>query len=262
MSSTLHPALETLASAVTNERDAARTILTDEQIAAATGCLTADSAAPAQLLRRILPDGPSVDSDLHERLYRVASITGFKDSGAEIVGQIWATALLTVGERDRQELLTSLPTGHQFFVLLRSYPFVLKRVQVEPSFLIQHFFKLREQIGNDLMQGGYWRGIETWASSFPGDAVHGLEILLLRDLDDDGITIGAAILGSLRVAWECQNDRASIAKLTDELANHRDVAKRVVYHRSWINTGWIRGISDAEFRALLGTDDRRRQPRA
>ena len=188
---------------------------------------------------------------MYASLYRVASVTGFKDIGAEIVGQIWVAALLSLEEGQRQELLRSLPTGHQFFVLLRSLPFVLERVRFEPSSLIQRFVELRKQIGNDLAQRGYWRGIEAWALTFPDDAFKGLEILLQADLDDNGIAMAASILGSLRVAWERAGDTTSNFRSAEELAQHQDVAKRLVYHRSWITTGWTRGLSDLEFRTCI-----------
>jgi hypothetical protein len=242
--------LERILSAVLNETERAAEPPNDAVIQA-TKFLKNAHEATDQFIVSLFPGGVPLDGSFYKRLYRVASVIGFSDSGAEFVGHIWSTAMLALDEPNRETLLRSLPAGHEFFIVLSSFPFLLRTVRFEPSFLIDSFFEIRARIGNDLAQGAYWRGIEEWAAAFPTDAFQGLKVLLTRNLDNDGISIAAAILGSLRVAWEQDPASSSNHSASEELAHHSDIAKRLVYHRSWINTGWMRGISFPEFTECL-----------
>lgn len=199
----------------------------------------------------LFPGGIPLELNFYKRLYRLAWALGFDDSSAEFVGHIWSAAMLALNEPNRETLLRSLPAGHEFFVVLSSFPFLLRKVRFAPSFVIDSLFEIRARIGNDLAQGAYWRGIEAWTAAFPRDASQGLELLLTRNLDNDGISIAAAILGSLRVAWEKDPTASLSYSVSEQLAAHSDLTKRLVYHRSWINTGWMRGISTVEFSECL-----------
>jgi hypothetical protein len=242
--------LARIASAALNEAERSAT-LPNEAVDEALTLLKSRGDTAEQFNGSLFPGGIPLDGSFYARLYRVAAIVGFDDGGTEFVGHVWSAALLTLAEPDREKLLRSLPTGHEFFVILRSLPFVLKRCRFEPPFLIDTLIEIRTRIGNDMAQGGYWRGIEAWAAAFPEDAFHGFEFLLDRNLDDDGISIAAAILGSLRVAWELGTGSPSDHAASEQLARESAIKKRLIYHRSWINTGWIRGISDVEFRDHL-----------
>jgi hypothetical protein len=239
-----------IVAAALNETERRATVPTDA-VQEALDLLKAEPATAQRFISDLFPGGIPLDENFYRRLYRVAAIVGFDEGGSEFVGHIWSTALHTLPDANRQTLLRSLPTGHEFFVILRSLPSVLKACRFEPSFLINSLIDMRTRLGKDGAQGGYWRAIEAWGATFPHDAFRGLTLLLERVLNDDGISIAAAILGSLRVAWENGIGSPSDYAASETLARESVITKRMIYHRSWINTGWIRGLSDAEFKERL-----------
>ena len=124
--------------------------LANDVVAQAMASLGDNPEATKRFIEDVFPDGIPLDGSFYKRLYRIASVGGFNDSAVAFVGHAWSTALLHLDGPARETLLRSLPTGHEFFVLLSSLPFLLKRVRFQPSFLIQSFFEMRERIGNEL----------------------------------------------------------------------------------------------------------------
>lgn len=192
-----------------------------------------------------------VDSSFYERLYKLTGWVGVSNRGAEVIGHIWSASLRRLNAQDGESLLLlSTHCGHAFFRFLDAIPTLLAQLRLTPEFCIEFLFQLRVRIGNDMYQGGLWRGIESWCFAFPSDAFEGLSLLLKRELSDDAIAIGAAILGALRVAWEKAANQSAIEQ-AQALESDLDVRKRLVFFRSWINTGWLRGLNDREFGETL-----------
>src|SRR5207248_2817472 len=55
----------------------------------------------------------------------------------------------------------------------------------------------------------------------------------------------------LRVAWERNPPDETALEFERSLSGSGDVNLRLVFHRSWINTGWNRGLSHQEFSSAL-----------
>jgi hypothetical protein len=221
-------------------------------VAEVSAFLAANPSEVENLCSQVFRDGIPTDSSFFERLYRISNLLGFHDEAADVIGRVWASALRKLNEMERELLMRLLPdSGHSFFILLGAIPTVLTECRLQPQFCIELFFTLQTRIGNDLVRGGLWRGIDKWVSAFPDDAFCGLNCLLERNLDDGAIAIGAAILGGLRVSWERTSPDSLSREAAEELKSNPDVTKRLVYHRSWINVGWLRGISHEEFTASL-----------
>lgn len=210
-------------------------------------------AMAAELRDLVFQNGIPLDTSFYECLQSVEARLGFSNAAGEIVGNIWAAALPDDSSAKQQSLFSQLLTAqnHQFFSALRALPSVIGMVYIPADFLIGWFIDLRVRVANDFAQGGFWRSLEVWAQSRPADALIGLELLTAHELDDDKVAIGAAILGNLRVAWERGTATDAGRKFETTLAQHADVTRRLVFHRSWINTGWVRGLSHAEFSACL-----------
>lgn len=244
--------VESVLSAISQPANEPGTRFEKPVVVEAAAFLAANSKAVDELCAQVFLEGIPTNGSFYDRLYRISDSIGFRDGASEVMGYIWAGALRKIGETEREALLRLLlECGHPFFILLDAIPVVLTGCRLQPQFCVEFFFALRTRIGNDLAGGGLWRGIEKWVAAFPEDAFNGLCGVLERQLDDDSISIGAAILGNLRVSWERTSPGSPNRETAEELKGNPDVAKRLIHHRSWINTGWLRGISHDEFTAGL-----------
>lgn len=224
------------------------------EITAEVACVIHEQTGLADELRDLI-FGTTIplDTAFFHSLMSVGTRLGFSEPATEIAGEIWASAMGKLSADEQQTLLSQLLAAPnlEFFTSLRALPWVVRSFQVPADFLIDWFTELRNRVGNDFAQGGFWRSLESWAQLHPASALAGLRLLASRELNDETVTIGAAILGRLRVAWESGPPNESGLEFEQSLARHGDVQKRLVYHRSWINTGWDRGLSHSEFQSSL-----------
>lgn len=205
------------------------------------------------LVTSIFPNNIPHDSAFYEQLHLVESRLGISEHAALLVGYIWAGAITKLPEVHRETVLSHFLEADNihFFQSLRALPVVVENVPLSASFLFQWFLRMYARVAKDFAQSYFWRSLEAWALSAPNEAVTSFELLIKDDLDDAKIAIGAAILGNVRVAFERTSRQAVTSKYEEMFSRHGDVAMRLVFHRSWINTAWNRGLSDAEFASCL-----------
>ncbi len=222
-----------------------------EIIVAAVNYLTAYPDQLSKLAAGVFTDGIPSGADFYKRLSDATSSLRYDDESRSIIGGIWVWALQKQTVEKQASLLSYLTKidQHDFFWFLSAVPHVLPHVYLSPSFSIEFFSALNTRIGNDLAGGGLWRGIEKWVQGRPKDAAGGLRHLLCLTLDEATVTIGAAILGALRAGAAAE--AAELCREFDALKTDAEVSRRILYFRSWINTAWLRGITDQEFSDCL-----------
>lgn len=234
------------------ERAPGACLVSDSNLIAAAEFIAADEQAAVRLISRLFPSGVPTDSAFYTGLYELERHIGFSQQTALLAGEVSVHALKKMNENQRREVLNAVvEAGHRFFEALRSLPTVITKIRFEPEFVIPWLLRVRQRIGNDMAQGDFWRTVETWSLKHSDDALVGLQQLVGSSLDDDTISIAASILGSLRIAWETKSPSDSGHALENSLLTHTDVQRRLVFHRSWINTGWKRTLIADEFATCL-----------
>ena len=216
-----------------------------------------------ELAAAVFPNGITPDGSFYIQLQRLQSALGFSEEASAIAGHVWARLMPRVSRDPQTKMLRNLITAENlcFFFAVDALALVIAKISLPSDFLLPWFLDLHAKIGNNL-QTGFWRSLEAWASYHPEDALSGLQILCQSELDDNKIAIGAAILGHLRVAWEKGSPDPIGAEFEKKLQADGNVSKRLVFHRSWISTGWSRGLSHDEFLSALarmtaGTNEER-----
>jgi hypothetical protein len=202
----------------------------------------------------VFPNGIPPDVSFYTHLQRLQLALAFSEEASAIAGHVWIRFMQRISREHQIEILRKLIATDNlcFFFALDALPLVIAKILLPSDFLLPWFLELRSKIGNDFAQGGFWRSLESWSSHHPKEAFDGLRLLSQSELDDNKIAIGAAILGQLRVAWEKGSSDPIGVEFEKTLQGHGDVNKRLIFHRSWINTGWSRGLSHAEFSSALG----------
>jgi hypothetical protein len=222
-----------------------------EHIALTANYLSAYPDQLSKLAAGVFTDGIPSGADFYKRLSDATGSLRYDDESRSIVGGIWVWALQNQAVEEQENLLFHLTKlEHKFSWFLSAIPFVLPKVFLSPSFSIEFLLGLSNRIENNSGEG-FWRGIEKWVSGRTKDAIGGFRHLLSIKLDEVGVTIGAAILGALRV--EAATDVVETCQEFETLKTDAEASKRVLYFRSWINTAWLRGLTDQEFLHCLNS---------
>ena len=211
-----------------------------------------------ELLERLyvaaVGEGTGDPAHLLKQIVRVEPALGFSEHATLIAGHILAHGMQTMSHDEKASLLSLVNTDAiHFFNLLRALPTVFTYVSFRADYVISWIEVAHERIRNDLAQGDFWRSIESWALKDPTEALQGLRLLCQSELNDNKIAVAATILGTLRVTWEKDTHNESGLAFERSLRRSRDVHRRLVFLRSWINTGWNRGLSAEEFSSALTT---------
>jgi hypothetical protein len=225
----------------------------DLEIAGVTDFLVQDEGATEKLTFQLFPSGVPFDVSFYTGLRELERHLGFSEQTSRMEGLVAVHALRKMDDHQRRKML-DVPlelAGHHFFQALRPFPTVVEKLRFDPEFLVQWFLRLRQRIGNGMAQRDFWQAIDNWSLIYPNDAILGLRQLLTLALDDEKISISARILGNLRVTWEAKSPEEEGYALEGALLGHKDVQRRLVFHRSWITTGWQRKLTSAEFAQCL-----------
>jgi hypothetical protein len=206
-----------------------------------------------ELLVLAFPEGVPVTINFFDCLRLVERRLGFSEAAHTLTGELGAYALEKLTEPERLEVLRYLPSkeNKDLFGSLRLLPLLIERINFSAEFLLPWFLEVRTRIGNDQAQGDYWRSLKVWALKHSSSAFDGLRLLCCQSLDDDKISMGACLLGHLRIVWANETPSPDGISFETGLATHGDAQKRLIFYRSWINTGWHRELSSAEFIACL-----------
>jgi hypothetical protein len=212
----------------------------------------------------VFPNDITPDVSFYTHLQRLQPALGFSEEASAIAGHVWTRFMRRISRERQIDILRKLIATDNvcFFFALDALPLVITKIPLPSHFLLPWFLEVQSRIGNDLVQRGFWRSLESWSSHHPKEAFDGLRLLSQSELDDNKIATGAAILGQLRVAWEKGSSDPIGAEFEKKLQTHGDFNKRLIFHRSWINTGWSRGLSQEEFSSALqrmtaGTNEER-----
>ena len=246
--------LKALIEALTHPEDVASKRFPENVVDELAQSLERDDKLLPKLLSGVFENEIPLDTTFYERLFRITKVIGHLHAGAsEVIGQIWAAAFVKIDQSNQKHLLRILPsTSISFFTILSAFPVVVKRIRMNPGFGIEYFSILKDRVGNDMVNGGLWLGIESWAIHWQEDAFDALSILLKNDFSDDkDIAVAAALMGALRVSLEGSPPSSKARKKIAQVKGDRNLMKRRIFQRSWINTCWLRGLEFSEFQACL-----------
>lgn len=201
-----------------------------------------------RVIEAVIPSETSTDSSLYDHLASLQYVASHNAGSDELCGLVWREYLTKHNSEVGIQLLTSFPPnrGSHLFELLDALPIVLERVHVPATDAIPWFNRLREAIGDDLANAGYWLGIDAWTNSDPTNAAEALRQIPKAKPNDHDLSFGARILANLRSRQSEGSGVAKIPEFDDAWATSPDSKARAIYHRSWAETIMLRGINEAE----------------
>ena len=257
-------ALALIVEAFERERSPGVGLVPEPTLIASAEVVAGNEQAAEELASRIFQPGVPMDLEFYDVLHKLERRVGFSPQTARLAEEVSVHALKKMNEEQRRNTLNALAgvAGNRFFEALRRFPTIIAKINFDPRFVVPWFLRVRKRIGNDLAQGDFWQTVETWSLCYPDDGFLGLRSLLTTPLDDNLISLAACILGILRVTWESKDPNDADRALEASLIGDTDVKRRLVFHRSWINTGWKRNLTTDEFATCLqrmetGTEEER-----
>lgn len=210
-----------------------------------------------ELLSRIVDQvfqTQSSDRDsFYESLGRLNHILPFGSEGRTILGLVWQAALLRLPEDERESKLEEFPRNEDgaFFGLLEALPIVLRKIRLSPARALPWFRRIRVVLGEDLCNRGYWCGIDAWTETDPVNARDVLDKISEHFPDDDTLSLGARILATLRRQGADCHRKVGMAEIEQTWPTHPESTKRLLHHRSWVETCRWKEISDDDVARLL-----------
>jgi len=206
-----------------------------------------------RIIEAVIPSEASADTSLYDRLASLNYILSHNVGADELCGLIWRDRLMKLDREAGIKLLTSFPSNRstQLFQLLDALPTVLDHFHVPAVDAIAWFERLREAIGEDLANEGYWLGIDSWTKSDPENATDTLRQIPNTKANAHNLSFGARILANLRLL---ESERPGVIELTEfdeSWASSHDSTKRKIYHHSWVETVILRGITETEVLRFL-----------
>lgn len=212
-----------------------------------------DSGFLEQIVATAIPSEAMADLAFYDHLANLRNVLGYDTESFRLCGLVWRECLTHLEPQERIPLLVRFPTdcGNHLFELLPSLRTVLEHVHVSADVAAPWFKRLRDAIGDDLANAGYWAGIDIWTKVDPANAAQVLRQLPKTKPNDHDLAFGARILANLRVQESEPPGAIEITEFDDAWATSPDSKTRTIYHHSWAETVMLRGITDSEVLQFL-----------
>jgi hypothetical protein len=206
-----------------------------------------------QITDLVIPSKTLTPLEFYNRLDSLRRVLPFGREVRELISLVWRKALLRFPETHQEAILTAFPRTPEpnLFDYLDALPSILGSIPVAAKRARHWFQRIRNALGQNGADSGYWLGIESWTERDPLNAYVLLEELSESRADDQELWCGARILATLRRLGELCPKEVPIAQIEPAWPVDSSVTKRLIHHRSWIETARGRALSDAEVRCLL-----------
>ncbi len=224
----------------------------DKRLTAEVGEMSGRKDRVWEALKALLPEGVAPDALFFDRLRKLQSRLGWTATSNRITGLLLLAALdhLTTeaGELLLGELLRM--ASPYFFQTLEILPVLLAERTLRPEFAAEWFTALVHRIGNDLASAGFWNALGAYCEKRPGNALEVLSRLSATETEEQ-IRIAAYLLGAVRRLELRAKDRGRLEASELEFAESREIGKRSIHHRSWIETARRGALSRRDLELLV-----------
>lgn len=129
----------------------------------------------------------------------------------------------------KQKLLEGMVTDRDFFTPIYCVPEFIARAPISSAVLASWLIQVRNRLGNDMVSGGLWIGIQTLADKHPQTSLEVLQVWTAHRPTEEVTSMAVSLLGRLR-----SSHPSTTNTLDRQLLNHADDLHRVVFHRSWV----------------------------
>jgi hypothetical protein len=219
----------------------------------------------SEALRALFPQGIPLTLAFFDRLNDLHMRMGWGETSHRATGLLLSLALDQLSQADAEILLNEFPRqGNPFFFqALESLNVLAAEKELRPTFAAKWFPALVRRVGNDLASGGLWKFLGAYCEQHPKNALEILEFFSATK-DEEGISVAAFILGTVRSLDLNQETSASFSKLQTQFLNAADASLRSIYYRSWVQTAWRGKIHKTDLESLTervesGTSEERDQ---
>lgn len=177
----------------------------------------------------------------------IITYLGFNDYANELAGNVFLEILNGFSQTDSEKVLEELADASTRYIwsVLHSLPYVFSQYKLDPNFVANWFYKIGENIKQDLASGVFFDALDNYAYSFPEEGAKVLLIYLEQDFIGLQETLGSIILGSSRAAIRNKNLPNTLVAIEEKLKNSPAEIHRYVFYNSWVAT-YLRNASSFE----------------
>ncbi len=206
-----------------------------------------------QIIDAVFPSLSLSSSEFYERLDSFRRVLPFGHEVRTLIALVWRHALQRLPETSREAILTSFPRKLEpsLFDYLGALPSLLESIPVTAVTAGPWFQRIRNALGQDRADSGYWSGIDSWTEFDPINANVLLQSLSERRADEQEIWCAARILATLRDLGDRLSRKETLDQIERTWPLDSSVTKRLIHYRSWIETARRRPLSGAEIQCVL-----------
>jgi hypothetical protein len=224
-----------------------------EKIAAELAALKQEPGAAQDLVGIIYPRAIPDDINFYDPLLQFALYLDFTDQANEIVGIVWAQALVRLNATQAETVLLALPQVDESFSHgLSALPYLIERRQMTPPTMMQLGEMLAKRTANDFSGPGLDRALETFAEKQPNEA---MELLSTVTPTENNLGILGILLGRLRTGPHAPSLAATVAQFEENFRSGPGLLDRNVFYQSYYQEAFSGRLTVGELDKLCTTAD-------
>jgi len=176
-------------------------------------------------------------AEVYQKLSDIIKNLHFSDTANKLYGIIWAELYRQIEQQRRNSFLEYLldEKTFGFWQAIHSLEHFCDKIEMQPEFAANWFYKLSVRIGEDLAGGLFYKGVEKYAENHIESAYKILIELKKNFIDNFKVNLISIILGKLRYHSSQEKFRKEILDdIEKSLIHSPQVMQRLCYYRSLI----------------------------
>ena len=141
-----------------------------------------------------------------------------------------------------------MTNGHHFFSGIDCLRGFLLYGDATSKELIAYLPKIRNRLGDDMCNGGFWIGLQSLAETHPSKALDIIEKWKSSDLTDEILTMSSCLVGTLRTI---SSERTRYNILEADFQSSENPKYRQIYLRSWFVTDGLSRLNTEGFQKFF-----------
>ncbi len=186
-------------------------------------------------------------------IQKIITYLNFHDYANELAGNVFLEILLNSPQKDSETILDELSdtSSRHIWSVLHTLPYVLSHYKLEPSFASNWFYKIGENIKQDLASGDFFNALDNYAYNFTEEGIKVLLFYLEQDFIGIQEELSSIILGSVRAAIRNKKLSKNLIAIEEKLKNSSDENHRNVFYKSWVATYLRNAASYEEVKEII-----------
>lgn len=176
--------------------------------------------------------------NIFNNIQEITAHLKFHDYANELAGNVFLEILTSLPQKDCEKIFKALldTTTRHIWEVLHTLPFVFSHFQLDSTFAAEWFYKIGENIKQDLASGDFFNALDNYSYNFPEEGIKVFNIYLEQNFIGLQQLSSSIILGSLRAAVRKKGMSKNLITIEEKLKNSSDENQRLVYYKSWIAT--------------------------